>query len=1046
MMQDGPVGAEALRLMAWADAANADRVLHVAGTESRAGAVARFLAAVRPDRTVLFLPSWDCLPYDWASPSPAAMGRRLATLRAMRGADGPGIVVTAPGAVAQRVPAGDALDALTLAVGEACDPGDVLRRLIGMAYRDEDRVDEPGEVVLRGAVLDVFPADVDAPVRIAFEDGRIASIRPFASATQRTTGDVEAVAVGAANEMPAEASKGQGIEHWLPEHRDLAPLREVWLKARLSGTAAALDRVDGFIDGLAAAHDERMETALAGGGGRRPLTPDRLYLTAEDWAGWRAEARTVPMDGVDPPPAIASEARPRAALRRAVKDVDRAVLVAATERDLERLERMAGGAGRVAAWPEVNAVASIRAPLDHGHRDGALLVLTARDVLGRATEDQTVANPAWLVEAQDLHVGDLVVHEDHGLARFDGLADIDGGEALRLVHADDEARLVPAGEAGLIWRYGADEDGVGLDRAGGRDWAKRRARFGRTIKKAAEAMVEAARNRAAAKAPVLEPDARGQAAVASGFPFEATAGQRSAIRAVLGDLASGTPMDRLLVGDVGFGKTEVAIRAVAAAALAGAQVAVVAPTTVLARQHAETFRKRLEPAGIAVGSLSRLTPRGAAKRVRAGLADGSVRVVVGTHAVVAKAVSFDRLGLVVIDEEQRFGRAHKKALRGMGAGVHILSMTATPIPGTLQGAIAGIRPVSVLDEAPARRRPIRTTVMERNDAAIRDALSREARRGGQSFVIVPRIADVDGLESTLSDLVPDLSVRVAHGDLPPRAVDETMTGFADGVGDVLLATAIVESGLDVPRANTMIVLRPEMMGMAQLHQLRGRLGRGNRQAYCWLLTDHDDPPSDAGRRRLDGLAAMDSLGDGMALSMADLDRRGAGDLFGEAQTGHDARIGAALHAAMLADALRAARGEPERARPDIRIDAPWRLPDDYIPRPEVRATLYVRLARVGSPAEAARIADEVEDRFGPPPPEARNALRLTLIRAMAARLGLAGVSAGPEAVALDGADEAMFDALPEGVERSGDRILLRRDLPEPGDRLSAAIQLLDRLS
>ena len=1046
------MGAEAMRLAAWLRAQDVSRAVHVAATELRAEEIAAFLGAAAPGLGVVLLPPWDCLPFDWASPSAVAMGRRMAALRELAG-DGPRLVVTSPAAAIQRLPAAPPA-ALSLRAGDPLDANALPERLAALCYRDDGRVDEPGEATLRGAVLDVFPPAADGPLRVELHGGRIASIRPYDAATQRTAGEVEAVTLDAASELPGAvaADHPHGEEHWLPNHVALATLPDHLHGARLSGTDAALDAAGVAIAALPAAHDERLEAEVEGGGARRPLDPDRLYLTPDEWAAMRRGAAVLDLAGAAPAPTPATDRRPRAALRRAAAEAERTILVAATARDRRRLCSMAGGdVAEVATLADAlgaEGPVGLLAPLGHGHRDGGLLVLTARDVLGHRAQDgaRTAAAPPWLVEAHDVHEGDLVVHEEDGLGRFEGLEEVDGAETLRIAYAEGEIRLVPAAQAGLVWRYGREADGVALDRLGGAGWTRRHARFARTLERTAEAIAAEARRRAGAEAPRVEPSGEGMAAIAAGFPYEATPDQRAAIRAVLDDLASGRPMDRLLIGDVGFGKTEVAIRAVGAAALSDLQVAVIAPTTILAGQHLRTFRRRLGAAGIGVAGLSRLTPPAEARRVRAGLADGSVRVVVGTHAVLGKGVEFGDLGLVVIDEEQRFGRAHKRALRDLESGAHALSMTATPIPGSLLGAVAGMRPVSILATAPLRRRPIRTVVAPRDPGALRAALGREARRGGQSFVIVPRIEDVGGAAAAIAELAPDLELRVAHGDLPAREVDETMTGFAAGDGDVLLATTIVESGLDVPRANTMIVLRPELLGLAQLHQLRGRVGRGARQAHCWLMTDPDDPPPEAALRRLETAAAMDALGAGFALSVADLDRRGAGDLFGDAQSGHDARIGPALHAAMLAAALREAAGEGPPARPEVRIEADWCLPRDYIPRADVRATLYVRLGRVTDPDAAARLADEVEDRFGPPPQEVRAALRLAAIRAAAARLGARAVTAGPEAAAADFPPGGAPEDPPDGIERCGDRLILRRAAPTADDRLASAADLLDALS
>jgi transcription-repair coupling factor (superfamily II helicase) len=423
---------------------------------------------------------------------------------------------------------------------------------------------------------------------------------------------------------------------------------------------------------------------------------------------------------------------------------------------------------------------------------------------------------------------------------------------------------------------------VSLDRLGTSGWEKRRAKVMKGLAETAQALIRAAGERQARAAPKLSPERAPYERLAARFPFEETPDQARAIRDALADLASGTPMNRLVIGDVGFGKTEVAMRAAAAAAFAGRQVAVLAPTTVLARQHFRSFQRRFEGLDVNVAHLSRLVTGVEAKRVKEGIADGSVRIVVGTQAILGKGVEFADLALAVIDEEQRLGLEDKEKLRALLGDGHLLTMTATPIPRTLQSALVGLQDLSVIATPPARRRPIRTLLSERDPAALRQALLRERRRGGQSFVVVPRVEDVEPVAGGLRDLLPGLSIRVAHGQLPAKEIDEVMVGFAEGEGDVLLATSIIESGLDVPRANTMVVLRPDLFGLAQLHQLRGRVGRGGAQAYCYLLTEAGAELSPATLKRLGTLQALDRLGAGMAVAAQDLDLRGGGELFGTA--------------------------------------------------------------------------------------------------------------------------------------------------------------------
>ncbi len=1069
MEDDLPVGAEAARLLATLSEGRLERVIHLTSGEARAEALARVLADVAPNLDVVAFPPWDCLPYDWASPSPVAMGRRMAALRRVEGA-GSWLVLTSPAALLQRVVPPGALPARALRVGEAFNPQAFAAWAEGVGYRLDERVDEAGEVAVRGEVVDVFPAAAPGPFRVQLGEGdRIKAIRPYDPATQISTGEVEELWVDAATELPPgepateevpsepEPGAERGLEHWLPDRLPVTAMLVDHLPgARLLATEAALAGARAFLRGLPAAQVDRLRAQVEAGEPRRALPPERLYLAPGEWDALRGEVTVLPGGAASEPPAIAGDPRPRAALARAVREAGRTILLAATPRDRDRMARMARSATEVTAagsWKEAMAVppgsvATLLARLDRGFHDGDLLVLTARDVLGSRAEDAGGATvlPPWLAEVQELALGDLVVHEEEGLGRLEGLEPVEGGEAIRLAYAEGQALLVPVADAGKLWRYGADEGEVSLDKLGGTGWAKRREKLAEALATTAKALVRAAHERATRTAPKLVPDAAPFETVAGRFGWEETPDQRAAIRAVLHDLASGRPMNRLLVGDVGFGKTEVAIRAVAAAAFAGTQVVLVAPTTVLARQHFLTLSRRFEGTGVGVAQLSRLLSPAEARRVREGLAEGRVRIVVGTHAVLGKGTAFAKLGLVVIDEEQRFGAGHKRALRDLAAEAHVLSMTATPIPRTLQGALVGLQDLSLLTTAPARRRPVRTVVAEHEAGLLRDALGRERRRGGQSFVVVPRVEDMEATSAEIQRLAPRLKLRLAHGKLPAHEIDQAMTSFADGDGDVLLATAIVESGLDVPRANTMLVLRPDLFGLAQLHQLRGRVGRGGSQAYCWLLTEPGAELPEPTLRRLGTLEAMDALGTGFALAASDLDRRGAGELFGEEQSGHLALVGPALHAEMLAAALRAERGEPDATAPEIRIEAAVALPESYIAEPDLRVTLYNRLARARAPDEAERLADEVEDRFGPPPPEARALLRLAAIRARAAALGVTRVSAGPEAVALDFAPEARPEEAPQGLDWAGDRLVWRQPLAGAAERLDAALEVLARLA
>ena len=776
----------------------------------------------------------------------------------------------------------------------------------------------------------------------------------------------------------------------------------------------------------------------------------------------------------DAPPPVARAADPAQALSRLVRPALKAgtrVLAAAPSAAamaamLRRVERAAGRkagpvrSGEDAAGAEPGALLALVAPLERSFSDPAagILVLAGPDVLGRS-HPGAASDAAALLGEEQFGIGDAVIHLEHGVGLLEGIESVETEpgqvtETIRLRYAGDATLMVPVGDIGLMWRYGASAEGVSLDRLGGASWPKRRAKVEVELRRSAAELAKLAAAREAVEVPALVPPPDAYEGFASRFPFGETADQSAAIDDVLRDLASCRPMDRLVCGDVGFGKTEVALRAAAAAAFAGRQVAVVAPTTVLVRQHLQTFERRFAGLGIAVGHLSRLSSPQEAKDVKAGLADGRIRIVVGTHALAGKGVSFADLGLLIIDEEQRFGTAHKAKLRALGETPHVLTLTATPIPRTLQSALVGLQEVSVLATPPAERQPVRTVVSAQDDAAMRDALLREKRRGGQGFVVCPRIEDIGPMEEHLRRLAPELDLLVAHGKLPAAAIDAAMVRFADGEGDVLLATNIIESGLDVPRANTILVWRADRFGLAQLHQLRGRVGRGRTRGTAYLLTEGEPSPSVA--KRLGTLERLDRLGSGFAISAEDLDQRGAGDLLGETQAGHVRLIGAGLYRRLLERALIEARGEtpPEEWVPELNVGVSGLLPADYIPEPELRLNLYARLERTADPAAEAGLADEMEDRFGAPPEPVTNLLLLNRLRRLCREAGIDARDAGPQAAAFtfksrgpeDPAIAAAVAASSGALAWKGHRLVAAGGVPDGPERLAAVEAFILRLS
>ena len=1054
-------------------AATGRDLLYVAEGERRADEIGRALAVFAPERESWVLPAWDCLPYDRASPSRDVMGRRMAGLaRLERPPAAPRLLVTSPEALVQRLPPREALaDAtFTLQAGETLDREALALFARRTGYTSDDRVDEPGELAVLGEVVDAYPAHLPRPVRARLDaQDRIVSLDAYDPLTQRTEAPVDAVVLGPASELvlgdDAPAEREVGCEHRLPEvYPSLRTVFDLFASPALAYEAVVPERAAALIGQVDEAW--RTQRDFAAADAPSPLPPGALHLRADELD---ARLRGLPraeldLDGLAPAPGFARARNPGRAFSDAVvaaRGEGRRVVLAgaplelrAMKRALKRgldlaVETAADWAGALAA----DGVVAVEADLETGFLDPAagLLVIAAGDVLGGRVATRQSA--AGLEAEPELRLDDVVIHEDHGVGVLRGLEPVDADgtarDSLRLEYHGGVMLLAPVSDLARIWRYGAEAEAVTLDRLKGDGWARRRAEVSRQVDADAAALVEQARAREAAHADPVVPPGPAFQRFAARFAFPETPDQKDAIAAVLADLASGRPMNRLVCGDVGFGKTEVALRAAAAVALSGRQVAVAAPTTVLARQHLQSFERRFAGTGVKVAQLSRLVSGSQSREVKAGLASGEIGVVVGTHALASADLAFKDLALMILDEEQKFGARMKADLRARAP--HLLALTATPIPRTMQAAMVGAQEVSVIATPPARRRPIRTFLAPFDPATLRTALLREARRGGQSFVVAPRIADLEALAPRLAELTPELTVRIAHGELPADEVDEVMVAFADGRGDVLLATNIIESGLDVPRANTMLVWRADRFGLSQLHQLRGRVGRGRTQGVAYLFTDPDGEVAEATRARLSTLETFDRLGSGLAIAARDLDLRGGGDLVGEEQAGHMKLIGAALHHRLMARAVAAARGEPveDDWTPELQAAGPGGLPESYIPDVTVRLNLYARLARLTSADEVEALTEELEDRFGALPPEPAALLAAARLQALAKAAGVRRISAGPAAVALTvqpavaARAEALAAAHPDVLSWKDGRLLLRAE--ESDHRTDRVVRLLQDL-
>jgi len=699
-----------------------------------------------------------------------------------------------------------------------------------------------------------------------------------------------------------------------------------------------------------------------------------------------------------------------------------------------------------------------KAPLD-GRR---LTVISEQDVLGdrliRKTK-RTKRAENFLTEHQSLTPGDLVVHVDHGVGRYLGMEVVTAlgaaHECLKLEYAERSTLYLPVENIELLSKFG-HEEGL-LDRLGGGAWQAKKARLKERIREMAERLIRVAAERALRTAPALTPPDGMWEQFLARFPYDETDDQLSAIHQVLEDLEAGTPMDRLICGDVGFGKTEVAMRAAFVAAMSGVQVAVVAPTTLLARQHAQSFRERFRGFPVNVRALSRFVGQKEANATRDGLASGHVDIVVGTHAVLAKGVRFHNLGLLVIDEEQRFGVGHKERLKQLRSDVHVLTLTATPIPRTLQLSLSGVRELSIIGTPPVDRLSIRTYVSEFDTVTVREALLRERYRGGQSFFVVPRITDIAEMETFLREEVPEVSVVVAHGQMAAGELDDRMNAFYDGKYDVLLATTIVESGLDIPTANTMIVWRADMFGLSQLYQIRGRVGRAKTRAYAYLTTKPRAKLTDQAAKRLRVLSSLDTLGAGFTLASQDLDIRGAGNLLGEEQSGQMREVGYELYQSMLEEQIAKIRsGEAEgivddgQWAPQINLGVPVLIPEEYVPDLDVRLGLYRRLSSLTTKVELEGFAAELIDRFGKLPREVNTLMLIVRIKAMCKRAGISQLDGGPKGATIRFHNDKF--ASPQGLvefiqDQDGlakvkdNKIVVRRDWTTEADRIKGAFAI-----
>jgi len=894
----------------------------------------------------------------------------------------------------------------------------------------------------------------------------------------------------------------QGIEHWLPLFQegletifDYLPEASIWMdeqteSQRLARWTTVVDRYE--TRKIAMMARDRADTVY------KPVPPERLYLDDSAWQAAILDRRVIRMSArahddeagsVDAGGRQGRNFSPERQqgnmnLFRVLKDHietrrrEGPVIVASySEGARERLQSLLKdeglediqATGDYRDIPEKPGIACLTVwPLEHGFECDGLTVISEQDVLGerliRASRRGRRAEN-FLTETRSLSPGDLVVHVDHGIGRFKGLETVTAmgapHECIALEYADGDRLFLPVENIEVLSRFGSEEGS--LDRLGSVAWQTRKARLKKRIRQIAGELIRVAAERTLRSARIIERPEGTWDAFCARFPYLETDDQLSAIDDVLGDMASGRPMDRLVCGDVGFGKTEVAMRAAFVAAMSSAQVALIAPTTLLARQHYQSFSERFRGFPIRLCHLSRFTGSGGAAAVRSDIADGSAGIVIGTHALLSKGVRFKDLGLLIVDEEQRFGVTHKERLKQLRSDVHVLTLTATPIPRTLRMSLSGVRDLSIIGTPPVDRLSIRTYICEFDVVTIREALLREHYRRGQSFFVVPRINDLPEMQEFLVEQVPEVTFLTVHGRLSARELDDRMTAFYDGKCDVLLATAIVESGLDIPSANTMIVHRADRFGLAQLYQIRGRVGRSKARAYAYLTTRPQASLTVNAEKRLRILGSLDTLGAGFSLASQDLDIRGAGNLIGQEQSGQMREVGYELYQSMLEEAIASIRagpmedppGDDGQWTPQINLGVPVLIPEHYVPDLDVRLGLYRRLSNLETRVELEGFAAELIDRFGKLPKEINILLLVVRIKAMCVRAGVARLDGGPRGATIRFRNDRFanprglveFIADQRGMAKvRNDRIVVRRDWKKARDRIRGAFAIVRDLA
>jgi transcription-repair coupling factor (superfamily II helicase) len=1041
----------AYAIAAIADGASADRpTLVVAGDDRQARDLAADLRAWLDPRPVRFYPSRGVAYESHLAPPPHLVGLRVAALDSLVASDGaePPVVVVSAVALSEKVP-DPALrpQSFTIRVGDLMDLDEVGHQLVAAGYERVDQVDDRGQFAVRGGILDIYPATEDRAVRVDLFDIEVESIRYFSTFTQRSLGDADAVEIAPAAELAPEhrelaeiaaledAEDRPDVAELLPVDRfhaflDLAPSDAAIVIAAEEDVGPALS--DHWQDVCAAFHDDDAHHLY--------VKPDAITQALEQRAGARLSSISAdqPIEfraqAADLAARSLKEAEPE--LEKLVRSEYRTVVTWTRRGDGERA---AYNLARLrASWDGGEGLQFARATLRDGFIAAGLgLAVIPDHRLFRRRRAERPERPTRrrgaLRSFADLRTGDIVVHEDHGIARFAGFdtKTVAGvtRDYLELEYAGTDRVFMPVDQLAKISRYvGAGGAHPPLSKLGGKAWEAMKARARRAAQELAGELLNLYAERRRRTGHAFPEDGEWLREFEARFPYQETADQRDAIDQVKADMERDRPMDRLICGDVGYGKTEVALRAAFKAADDGKQVLVLAPTTILAQQHFGTFSERLKDYPFTIEHVSRFRSPKEQREAITAFNEGRVDILIGTHRLLSRDLRGKDVGLIVVDEEQRFGVKQKELLRQLKLKVDVIAMSATPIPRTLQMSLAGMRDISIIETPPEGRRPVKTYVGEYDEVLVKQAIMREKERGGQAFFVHNRVETIDETAERLRGLCPGVRFEVAHGQMDEKLLERRMLSFLRGEADVLVATSIIESGIDIPQANTLVIERSDAFGLAQLYQIRGRVGRSRERAYAYLLYPSAAALTEEATKRLSALSDYTELGAGFKIAMRDLEIRGAGNLLGDEQSGHVAALGFELYLAMLDEAVRSMDGgpvdeEPEPVRLDVNVDA--YVPADYVPYEQAKVDVHRRVAAARDVADLAQLRDELEDRFGPLPEPLDNLIALQQARIKLGRAGARAVSFRGETLAA-----TPLELSPEQAQELRERVPAARY--EPG--------------